>query len=128
MTRVFALILMGLCLATATLAEPILGTWRTQTDDGTYAHVVVGPCGAAFCGTIARTFHETGEYDAPSKGRRIVRDMVPMGDGAYQGRVWRPSNDRVYQGRIRISGDRMALRGCVAGGLICARQDWVRIE
>jgi uncharacterized protein (DUF2147 family) len=119
----------ALCLgAGAALADPIEGTWQTQVDDGAFAYVRMAPCGAAFCGTIARTFRAGTEYESPNKGRQIVRDMAPQGGGAYEGRVWRPSNDRIYLGRIQVEGDRMALRGCVAGGLICSRQTWVRVD
>jgi uncharacterized protein (DUF2147 family) len=29
---------------------------------------------------------------------------------------------------MEIEGDRMRLRGCVAGGLFCASQTWVRVQ
>lgn len=115
-------------IAGAAVAEPIVGTWQTQVDDGRYAHVRIAPCGGAFCGTITRTFNAGGEYDAETKGRQIVREMVAQGGGAYEGRVWRPSNDRVYLGKADVSGDRMRLRGCVAGGLICASQTWAKLD
>lgn len=114
--------------AGAALADPIEGTWQTEVDDGSYALVDIVPCGAGFCGVIARTFNTSGEYDSPNKGRQIVREMVPQGNGRYEGRVWRPSNDKVYVGKIELNGDQMALRGCVAGGLLCARQDWTRVR
>lgn len=121
---------LALALATAApaMAEEAVGTWQTEVDDGAFAHVEIAPCGAAVCGDIARTFNESGEYASPNLGRRIVIDMVPQGDGRYEGSVWRPSNDRIYIGRMEVEGDRLTLRGCVAGGLICARQTWVRVE
>ncbi len=109
-------------------ADPIEGVWQTEVDDGTYALVTIAPCGSAFCGTITRTFDASGEYESPNKGRQIVREMVAQGGGSYEGRVWRPSNDKVYLGRIQIEGTSMALRGCVAGGLICARQNWTKVN
>ena len=112
----------------AQAADPIEGVWQTQPDEGSYAHVTIQPCGPAFCGWITETFNAEGAFVSPNKGRQIVREMVPQGGGAYEGRVWRPSNDRVYLGRVQIEGDRMALRGCIAGGLICARQDWVKVQ
>ncbi|MEM9755015.1 MAG: DUF2147 domain-containing protein [Pseudomonadota bacterium] len=121
-------------LAVATLVgaahaqDAALGTWQTEVDDGAFAYVEMRMCGAAICGDIARTFDASGEYASPNIGRQIVIDMEPQGNGRYEGSVWRPSNDRIYVGRMDVDGDRLTLRGCVAGGLVCARQTWVRIE
>jgi uncharacterized protein (DUF2147 family) len=109
-------------------ADPIEGVWQTQVDDGAFAHVTVAPCGGAYCGTISRTFEEGAEYRSENIGRQILRAMVPQGGGAYEGEVWRPSNDKIYLGKVQLDGDRMTLRGCVAGGLFCARQNWVRVN
>ena len=132
MTRFLMSLAAGLasaCLAgPAAAADPIEGVWQTEVDEGAYAHVTIAPCGAAYCGTITRTFSAGAEIASPNVGRQIVREMVPQGGGEYQGRVWRPSNDRVYLGKIAVRGDQMALRGCVAGGLICARQNWVKLR
>jgi len=119
---------LALCVAAPAAADPVEGVWQTQVDDGAYAHVTMAPCGPAYCGTISRTFNADGEYRSANIGHQIVRNMVPEGDGAYTGRVWRPSNDRVYLGKITLRGDRLDLRGCVAGGLICAKQVWARVE
>ncbi|WP_106744760.1 DUF2147 domain-containing protein [Yoonia maritima] len=108
--------------------EAAVGVWQTEVDDGAYAHVTVAPCGGAVCGTISRTFNTSGEYQSPNLGRQIVIDMVPQGGGSYEGQVWRPSNDKTYIGKMDVSGNALRLRGCVAGGLICASQNWVRVN
>ena len=108
--------------------DAALGTWQTEVDDGAFAYVTMEPCGAAVCGTIARTFNTEGEYASPNIGRQIVINMAPNGDGSYDGQVWRPSNDRIYVGKMDVEGNALRLRGCVAGGLICASQNWVRVE
>ncbi|MEM1274460.1 MAG: DUF2147 domain-containing protein [Pseudomonadota bacterium] len=124
-----ALTALLLCLASGAQAQDAaLGTWQTEVDDGSFAYVDLDMCGAAICGSIVRTFDATGEYQSPNIGRQLVIDMVPQGDGSYEGSVWRPSNDRIYIGRMQLNGDQLTLRGCVAGGLICARQTWVRIN
>ena len=121
------LALIGLA-GTASAQDPAFGVWQTQPDDGAFAYVTMSACGNAVCGTISRTFDSTGEYQSPNIGRQIVIDMVPQGGGEYEGSVWRPSNDRIYIGRMNLNGNQIALRGCVAGGLICATQTWVRIQ
>jgi uncharacterized protein (DUF2147 family) len=115
-------------LATMAAADPAEGIWQTQVDDGAYAHVTLSTCGDAVCGEISRTFDSDGEYQSEALGRQIVIDMVPQGDGSYEGRVWRPSNDKIYVGKMELEGDRMRLQGCVLGGLICSGQTWARIE
>ena len=109
-------------------ADPLVGTWQTEPDDGAFAHVQIAPCGANFCGTIARTFKDGTEYTSPNKGKTLVIDMAPQGEGKYQGQVWRPSNDKIYLGKIALDGDSMRLSGCVAGGLLCSKQSWARIN
>lgn len=118
----------ALGLAGAAAADPVLGVWKTQPDDGSYAHIQMAKCGAAVCGKIARTFNSDGEYKSPNLGKTLVIDMVPNGDGSYEGKVWRPSNDKIYIGKMDVSGNSLALRGCVAGGLICSKQTWARIK
>ncbi|KEO50574.1 DUF2147 domain-containing protein [Thioclava pacifica] len=114
--------------AGAALADPIEGVWKTQPDDGSYAYVTIKPCGANFCGDISRTFKADGEYKSPNLGKQIVINMAPKGDGKYEGQVWRPSNNKIYLGKITLNGNAMALAGCVAGGLFCKSQDWQRVK
>lgn len=109
-------------------ADPVLGTWQTQPDDGAYAHVTMAPCGAAICGKFVKTFNASGEYKSPNLGKTVVIDMVPNGSGNYAGKVWRPSNDKIYLGKMTLNGNSLAMRGCVAGGLICSSQTWTRIK
>ncbi len=123
------LIALAMILAgAAAQADPLEGTWKTQIDDGAYAHVAIAPCGANFCGTIARTFNEDGEYTSPNLGRMIVIDMTPEGQGRYRGKVWRPSNDKIYIGKVALTGDDLKLSGCIAGGLLCSKQSWTRLK
>jgi uncharacterized protein (DUF2147 family) len=120
---------LGLAFSTGmALADPLEGMWQTEADDGAYAHVDIAPCGANFCGKISRTFKDGSEYKSPNLGKTLVIDMAPEGDGKYNGKVWRPSNDKVYIGKIALNGDNMRLSGCVAGGLICSKQTWSRLK
>lgn len=128
MNKIILAAVAAISMAGAAWTDPAEGTWQTEPDDGAYALVVIAPCGAAFCGTISRTFNASGEYKSPNLGRQIVIDMVAAGDGSYAGQVWRPSNDKIYIGKMDVSGDQLRLRGCVAGGLFCASQNWVRVQ
>ena len=118
-----------IALASPAFADPAEGIWQTEVDDGAFAYITIAPCDAAFCGTITRTFKDGGtEYVSENKGKQIVIGMAPVGDGKYEGRVWRPSNNKTYIGKMSVSGDALTLKGCVAGGLICSAQGWARVQ
>ncbi|PRX35234.1 Uncharacterized conserved protein, DUF2147 family [Meinhardsimonia xiamenensis] len=120
--------LLGLALPAAA-ADPVEGLWKTEADDGAYAYVRMAPCGQYICGVIERTFNASGEYDSPNKGKVLVINMEPKGNGSYRGKVWRPSNNKIYIGKMDLQGpDRLKLRGCVAGGLLCSSQTWTRVK
>ncbi len=120
---ILALIVAGPAMA----ADPVEGIWKTEVDDGSYAHITMAPCGAKLCGIISRTFNDTGEYQSENIGKTLVINMVPDGANFYRGNVWRPSNDKIYIGKIDLDGDSLFLRGCVAGGLLCSKQTWTRV-
>lgn len=122
-----AAIAVGLA-GTAQAADPVLGVWQTSPDDGAYAHVQFAPCGVAVCGKIIRTFNDSGEYQSPNIGKTLFIDMVPQGDGSYKGSAWRPSNEKIYKGTMTLSGNALKAGGCVAGGLICIKNDLKRIQ
>ncbi|MEO0958668.1 MAG: DUF2147 domain-containing protein [Pseudomonadota bacterium] len=118
-------------MASSAAADGALGTWKTEAkDDGRYLHVTVAPCenGAdTLCGTIAGAF---GGADEGNIGRRILWDMEPDGENAWDGgKVWAPDDDKTYSGKMELkSADTLELSGCVLGGLICRGQDWARVE
>ncbi|MFT4152162.1 MAG: DUF2147 domain-containing protein [Paracoccaceae bacterium] len=125
-TALFAA-LFSLAAGTA-LADPVEGLWQTQEDEGAYAHVTIAPCGPNFCGKITQSFKDGADYKSPNVGKMIVIDMAPQGGGKYEGKVWRPANDKIYYGTIALNGGSMKLAGCVAGGLICKSQTWTKVK
>jgi uncharacterized protein (DUF2147 family) len=128
MKKAFAGLLALMAITGSVAADPLEGLWQTEADDGAVAHVEITPCGANFCGKIARSFKGGAEFDSPNKGKTLVIDMAPQGNGNYKGKVWRPSNDKIYLGKIALNGDVIRLSGCVAGGLICSKQNWSRVQ
>ncbi|MEL6768945.1 MAG: DUF2147 domain-containing protein [Pseudomonadota bacterium] len=120
-----------LAAPTGALADGALGTWKTAVkEDGRYLHVTVAPCeggDGTLCGTIAGAF---GGADEGNVGRRILWDMAPDGENAWDGgKVWAPDDDETYSGKMALkSADTLELSGCVLGGLICRGQDWSRVE
>ncbi len=117
----------ALLAAGAAAADPAVGTWKTEVDDGAYAHVNVATCGANLCGTIARTFNNTGEYASANLGKTLVWDMTPGGGGAYSGgQIWQPSTGKTYKSKMALSGNKLLVSGCV--GPICRKQTWTRVK
>ncbi len=110
------------------MADPIAGVWKTEPDEGAYAHVKIGQCGAVMCGVVVKSFKDGKEFKSKAQGKQVLRDLKPAGDGKYTGKVWRPSNNKVYSGKVDLVGNTMKLRGCVLGGLACGKQTWTRIQ
>lgn len=126
---VLAAALAGATPAPAAGPDPVLGTWATEPgDSGRTAHVEIVPCGATICGTLARAFDSAGRPLATDTlGRRMIWDMVPAGDGRYEGgRIWAPDRDKTYRARMRLSGDLLTVSGCV--GPLCRSQTWRRVR
>ncbi|GAA6187566.1 DUF2147 domain-containing protein [Litorivita sp. NS0012-18] len=123
----FALGLALSLFAGAAMADPVEGIWKTETDDGAYAHVKIAPCGAALCGHIARTFNAGGEYKSANIGKKLVWDMQAKGGGSYAGgKIWQPSSNKVYKSKMSMSGNALNVSGCV--GPICKKQVWTRVK
>jgi uncharacterized protein (DUF2147 family) len=110
--------------------DPVEGVWKTKPDDnGNYGYVQVVPCGQAFCGTLIKAFDGAGkELDSPNVGRQIIWDMVAYGDGVYDdGKVYSPDRDKTYNSDMQLSGNKLAVRGCVLG--ICRDGGtWTRVK
>ncbi len=104
--------------AGAAFADPVEGVWKTKPDDnGNFGHIQVTPCGPAFCGTLIKAFDGAGkQIDSPNVGKKIIWDMVAYGDGVYDdGQVWSPDRDKTYNSEMQLSGDSLAVKGCVLG-------------
>ncbi|MCV6823906.1 MULTISPECIES: DUF2147 domain-containing protein [Halocynthiibacter] len=113
--------------ATGALADPVAGVWKTQEDEGAFAHVTLAPCGDKICGVISRTFRAEGEFKSDTIGKPLVWDMVAQGGGNYKdGKIWQPSKDKVYRSKMALSGDTLKVSGCI--GPICKKQTWTRVD
>lgn len=113
--------------AAGAMADPVLGVWKTQVDDGNYAHITFANCGANLCGVISRTFNADGEWRSDNIGKQIVWDMEARGGGSYKGgKIWQPSTGKVYKSKMSLSGNTLKVSGCV--GPICKKQTWSRVK
>ncbi|MGR3615347.1 MAG: DUF2147 domain-containing protein [Paracoccaceae bacterium] len=123
---------LALGLAGAAFAEPANGTWETEPGDtGGYLHVAIAPCGSALCGNIKAAYDKAGKEisDYEHKGKKMIWDMNADGDNYYSGgKIWAPDADKTYSSKMTLSGNKLTVKGCVAGGLICRGQTWKRVN
>jgi len=121
-----------LALAGAAMADPAEGVWKTEPGDtGGYLHVTIKPCGANLCGTIRGAVDKDGQAvnDYEHRGKPIIKRMGINGGGSYSGgTIWAPDTDKTYSSKMSLSGNKLTVKGCVAGGLICRGQTWRRVN
>ncbi|EEE38085.1 hypothetical protein RKLH11_1926 [Rhodobacteraceae bacterium KLH11] len=118
---------------TAFAADPVDGLWKTAPGDtGGYLHVSISECGSAICGTIDSAFGADGDQNLEYEnlGKQIIWDMVPEGGGSYDnGNIWDPERDKTYRSKMTLdSQNKLTVKGCVAGGLVCRGQVWTRVQ
>ncbi|WP_319530309.1 DUF2147 domain-containing protein [uncultured Cohaesibacter sp.] len=110
----------------ALAADPVYGDWKSAPGDGgAYVHVKIGPCGSKICGKITKV---VGKKNPTSLGKSIIKNMNADGSGKYSGgTIWAPDKDKTYSSKMKLSGNKLSVSGCVAGGLICRSQTWTRL-
>ncbi len=130
MKKKFALIAIMAAFATPTLADDILGTWKTIADDnGNSGHIKVAACGAKICGTLIQSFDKDGNtFKSENQGKKLMWDMVSKGGSNYGGgKVWSPDRDKTYSGKLVLSGNSLNVKGCVFG--VCrSGGKWKRVN
>lgn len=124
--------LLGLMALPAFAADPLVGTWKTAPDDnGNFGYIQIAPCGDRFCGTLIKSFDSKGKPKKTDNiGKKIIWDMKAEGGGKYDGgKIWAPDRDKTYASKLDLKGDKLAVSGCVLGGLICRNGgNWTRLK
>ena len=117
-------------LTGAAFADPVEGVWKTAKDDnGNFGHIKISTCGAKICGVLVKSFDSSGApLVTDNIGKKIIWNMVPQGDGYYKGgKVWSPDRDKTYSSKMTMTGNSLAIKGCVMG--ICrSGGNWARIK
>jgi uncharacterized protein (DUF2147 family) len=116
-------------LAIAALADPIEGTWQTESDSKSqFGHVEMRSCGGAFCGTLARAYNSAGrQINTPNVGRELVWDLRPSGSGNYSGRILVPIMRSDFPVEMTVAGNTLRLRACNSLG-VCRTRTWKRVN
>ena len=119
----------------AQAGNSLAGQWRG--DDGK-AVITLAPCGMGkMCGRISRVLvaqPEGGARDRhnpdaslrsrPLVGVTILSDLV-QSNGRWTGRGYSPEEGRNFTATVRVNGNRMDVRGCVA--VFCRTVGWTRV-
>ncbi|MFY0680567.1 MAG: DUF2147 domain-containing protein [Thalassovita sp.] len=121
-------IVFGVAVSGPVFADPMVGVWATAPDHkGQIAHVKAQRCGESLCGRITHAYDKSGkEVTTPNVGKRLFWDMKPAPKGGYKGKGWLPSRDMVFNAKVKVSGNQMTVRGCIA--MICKSQTWTRVK
>lgn len=118
----------------AAAPSALAGRWKTDDGKGI---VVMSPCGAKMCGKIERLLIRQpagGQLDErnPDKAKRsrqvaglqIYWDLVATKDG-WKGPGYSPEDGRYYTAHLRVSGNKLTMKGCVA--VFCRTVTWTRM-
>ena len=117
-----------LIAGSAANAQDVNGTWQTETSDkGAYLHVKVAPCSndaSKTCGTIIKVVNSDNQGIT---GKPIIWGMTPRGANSWnKGTIWAPDDDKTYRSSMELSGNTLAVKGCVA--VFCRGQNWKRVN
>ncbi|WP_411890580.1 DUF2147 domain-containing protein [Yoonia sp. SDW83-1] len=129
MKKILMTAIAAISIAGAAFADPLEGVWQTSRDDnGNFGHIQVAPCGPTLCGTLVRSFDSSGsEVSSDLTGSTIISETVARGGGEYRGKVYSPDRDKTYNSRLQLSGNSLAVSGCVFG--ICRDGGtWTRVQ
>lgn len=119
------LILAVLMSGPAFAGDPVLGTWRTGPRNGSWGIVRMQLCGKKVCGFLVGGGGRN--VDKRYFGTQIVRDMTPDGRQYAGGQIFDAERGHWYIARMRLDApDRLTVKGCVLGGVICGGQVWKR--
>lgn len=118
-----------LALAIKVAASCLEGHWGNE--DGSVI-VEIRACGDALCGTI-RSASEKAQADARRGGTNdlvgteVLTDFKAVRADRWRGVLFVPDRDwRLKAEIIQLDADRLRIRGCAIGGMLCKSQVWQR--
>ena len=128
----------GMTLEAATAADAV-GVWTTSDGE---AHVKVSPCADQLCGQIVWLKEpidlETGKPNTdknnpdpekrarPINGLQLFQSMKPTSVNSWKGKIYNPDDGKSYDATVTLEDQRLRVKGCALGGLICQSELWSR--
>ncbi|MES2120266.1 MAG: DUF2147 domain-containing protein [Pseudomonadota bacterium] len=110
-------------------ASGLEGSWTNPARSIT---VKIGPCGATQCGRVTSASAKAradAAYGGTERllGIELISGIEPAGPGRWRAEIFVPDQNIHSSGELALTGpNRMVVRGCVIGGLICKEQVWTR--
>jgi uncharacterized protein (DUF2147 family) len=142
MTRFLLPALFVALTATTVAAQGTLdGHWLTQDKR---AIVEVAQCGAKECGKIVwvkdpispttgkprrdKNNPDAGLQSRPIIGLATLSQIVPNADGEWDAVSYDPRNGETHDITVRVNtkGNKIELKGCALGGLVCRSEIWTK--
>jgi uncharacterized protein (DUF2147 family) len=114
------------------------GVWIMENGKVT---VRIAPCGPNLCGTVIalkKPLNKQGKpkvdkenpnaalRSRPIIGLTILSNMEPKSDNKWAGTIYNADDGRTYSSYMKLSGDRMKVKGCVA--FICKSMNFTRTD
>ncbi len=110
-----------LCGSAFAASEPDpSGVWNRG--DGN-AKVRIAPCGSNICATNVWIKDTSG---GEAVGDKLVMTLKPKSADTLSGKAFDPKRDLTYAIQVKVAGQRLVTRGCIAGGLVCKSVNWSR--
>ena len=130
---------MAFLAAAAALASALQASQPSPSgfwiNPGNTVIVEIAVCGeSALCGFVRWASDEAKEDvraagSAPLVGSELFHQFVVSGNGQWRGRVYVPDLQKAHKAELRlIDSERIEVRGCAVGRLICKAQVWTRTE
>ena len=126
---------MAACAALAALlaqdpSEALAGHWINAPES---VIVLIAPCSdAGWCGSV-QWASDKAKADAARRGTKaligteLFHGFMQVGPGRWRGRLFVPDLNKTPKAELRQLGpDRLQVRGCAVGRLLCRTQSWTR--
>jgi len=120
------------------LASDVEGIWALKSGKIT---VKVSDCGEGLCAVIVgmkepevngkpkvdKENPDPALRKRPIMGLSILSGMRPSGDGEWTGYLYNPDDGNTYSATLRLRGEVIKVKGCVAG-VLCKSKTFVRVN
>lgn len=96
--------------------------------------VLISECGGAWCGTVVAAT-DKAKADAAKGGTKdligtqLMSGFTAAGEGKWKGRLFVPDINKRPRAELRLlDANRLLVRGCMAGKVLCRSQTWTRAD
>lgn len=126
---------------TATAEDQVIGTWLTTDQEG---QIEIFKIGSKFYGKIVwgkdmyeadgKTPKKDTKNEDPAKRNRPLKGLIILSgfvytNGGYEdGTIYDPNNGKTYNCKMKLSGDKLDIRGYIGLSLFGRTETWTRVK